>query len=56
MPSFLSLRATSTPCSFIGTQIRVLFLCAGPSEVLASRQIQSAWTPLVVHILPPLMM
>ena len=32
-----------------------LFLCEGPSEVLHSRQIQSAWVPLVIHILEPLM-
>ena len=39
----------------LGMQISDLFLCADPSEVLASRHIQSACVPLVVHILPPLM-
>ncbi len=56
MPAFFSLRATSTPLVFIGTQISVLLRCAEPpSLVLASTQHQSAWVPLVVHILPPLM-
>ena len=55
MPSLSSLRATVTPFAFIGTQISDLFLCSGPSEVLAMRHIQSAWVPLVVHILPPSM-
>jgi len=54
MPAFFSLRATSTPRVFIGTQISDLLRWAEPSEVLASRQIQSACVPLVVHILPPL--
>ena len=40
---------------FIGTMIRLLFLCAAPSEVLASRHIQSACRLLVIHILAPLM-
>jgi hypothetical protein len=55
MPSLSSLRATCTPLVFIGRQISDLLRCAGPSPVLASRHIQSAWVPLVVHILPPLM-
>src|SRR4029077_17621135 len=54
MPSLSSLRATVTPFVFIGTQISDLLRCLGPSPVLASRHIQSAWAPLVVHILPPL--
>ena len=53
-PSFFSFLATTTPFSFMGTTIRDLFLCTGPLEVLASRHIQSAWAPLVVHIFPPL--
>ena len=44
-----------TPLLFIGTQISDLLRWFGPSPVLASRQIQSAWVPLVIHILPPLM-
>ena len=54
MPSLSSFFTTSTPLVFIGRQISDLFLCTGPSPVLASRHIQSAWVPLVVHILPPL--
>src|SRR4029078_12569108 len=55
MPSLSSLRAICTPFVFIGRQISDLFLCTGPSEVLARRHMQSAWVPLVVHILPPLL-
>ena len=55
IPILSSFRATSTPLLFIGTQISDLLRCLGPSPVLASRQIQSALTPLVIHILPPLM-
>ena len=44
------------PGRFIGTMIRLLFLCTGPSLVLASRQHQSACRPLVIHILLPSMM
>ena len=55
MPSLSSFRAMLTPLVFIGTQISDLLRCFGPSPVLASRQIQSAWVPLVIHILPPLM-
>src|ERR1700704_7181552 len=54
MPSLSSLRAISTPLVFIGRQISVLLRWTGPSPVLASRHIQSACVPLVVHILPPL--
>lgn len=43
------------PGRFMGRQMRDLFLCGGPSLVLAKRHIQSACAPLVVHILPPLM-
>jgi hypothetical protein len=42
------------PDAFIGTMISDLFLCGAPSEVLASRQHQSAFMPLVIHILLPL--
>lgn len=42
------------PGRFMGKQMRDLFLCGGPSLVLARRHIQSAWAPLVVHIFPPL--
>lgn len=42
------------PGSFMGRQMSDLFLCGGPSLVLARRHIQSAWVPLVVHIFPPL--
>ena len=45
----------STPLASIGRQMRDLFLWTCPSLVLASKHIQSAWAPLVVHILPPLM-
>ena len=55
MPSLSSLRATVTPFAFIGTQISDLLRCLGPSPVLASRHIQSACAPLVIHILPPSM-
>ena len=54
MPSLSSFFTTCTPLVFIGRQISDLFLCTAPSPVLASRHIQSAWVPLVVHILPPL--
>ena len=54
MPSLSSFLAISRPLVFIGTTISDLFLWAGPSSVLASRHIQSACAPLVVHILPPL--
>ena len=53
MPSFSIRRATVTPLLLIGTQISDLLRCFGPSPVLANRQIQSALTPLVIHILPP---
>ena len=41
-------------CGNSGTTMRLLFLCGGPSPVLASRQHQSACMPLVIHILVPL--
>jgi hypothetical protein len=41
------------PGASIGTTIRLLFRCGGPSEVLASRQHQSACSPLVIHIFVP---
>ena len=31
-----------------------LFLCTGPDPVLANIHIQSAFNPLVIHILEPL--
>src|SRR5438046_7206850 len=36
MPSFFSLRSPCTPGVFIGTMIRLLLRCTGPSDVLAS--------------------
>src|SRR5216684_8787764 len=54
MPSLSSFFTTCTPLVFIGRQISDLFLWAAPSPVLASKHIQSACVPLVVHILPPL--
>ncbi|CAN7976581.1 unnamed protein product, partial [Ixodes persulcatus] len=57
-PIFLMLRATApshSPGVFRGRQMSDLVLWGGPSRrVLASRHIQSAWQPLVIHILPPL--
>jgi hypothetical protein len=38
------------PGASIGTTIRLLFLCEGPSDVFASRQHQSAIKPFVIHI------
>ena len=55
MPILRIFFALTTPLVFIGTQISVLFLCAAPSEVLASRHIQSACRLLVIHIFAPLM-
>ena len=55
MPILRIFFALVTPGVFIGTMIRLLFLCAAPSEVLASRHIQSACRLLVIHILAPLM-
>jgi len=43
------------PGRFIGRHMRDLFRWGGPSLVFASRHIQSAWHPDVVHILPPFM-
>jgi hypothetical protein len=55
IPILRILLARSTPGVFIGTMIRLLFLCAAPSDVFASTHIQSACSELVIHILPPLM-
>ncbi len=55
MPSLRSFLAMVTPLLLRGTQMSDLFLCTWPSPVLASMHIQSAWVPLVIHILPPLM-
>lgn len=46
----------SLPGRFIGRHMRDLFRWGCPSLVFASRHIQSAWHPDVVHILPPFMM
>src|SRR5579871_3941827 len=54
MPSLLSFFTIEMPLVSIGTTISDLFLWTCPSPVLASRHIQSACAPLVVHILPPL--
>ena len=56
MPILRIFWAMVMPGVFIGTTIRLLFVCAAPSEVLASRHIQSACRLLVIHILAPLMM
>lgn len=63
MPILRSFCATSMPLvslpfgpSRMGTMIRLLFLCTGPSPVLTSMHIQSAWMLLVIHIFWPLMM
>ena len=53
MPILSILRATVKPLADIGTQLRDLLRCGAPSRVLARRQIQSAWAPLVIHILLP---
>ena len=37
-----------------GTMMSDLFMCTGPSPVLASTQNQSAWVALVIHIFEPL--
>ncbi len=41
------------PFASIGTAISDLFWWTAPSDVLASRQHQSAFMPLVIHILVP---
>ena len=41
------------PFASIGTAISDLFLCGWSSDVLARRQHQSAFMPLVIHILVP---
>lgn len=55
MPSLAKRGATVMPGRSMGTQMRDLFSWMAPSPVFASKQIQSACVPLVVHILPPLM-
>ncbi len=42
------------PGASIGTTMSDLLRCGAPSEVLASRQHQSALRPLVIHIFEPL--
>ena len=54
MPSLEKRGATVTPGATMGTHIMDLFSWIPPSPVFASRHIQSAWVPFVVHILPPL--
>ena len=54
MPIFL-IFCVVMPLASIGTMISDLLLCTGPSDVLASRQHQSACMALVIHILLPLM-
>ena len=56
MPILRIFLPTDTPLVFIGTMMSDLLRCAGSSEVLASRHIQSACRLLVIHILLPLMM
>ena len=55
MPSLLSF---FTICDALGLHRhddqRLVLVRPAPSPVLASRHIQSACAPLVVHILPPL--
>ncbi|MCY1345305.1 hypothetical protein D9M69_313640 [compost metagenome] len=59
MPNFLIFctltPGRSLPFSRSGTMTIDLLRWPVPSEVLHSRQIQSAWVPLVIHILLPLM-
>jgi hypothetical protein len=43
------------PLAVLGTTMSDLFMCGLPSDVLASRQNQSALGALVIHILVPLM-
>ena len=54
MPAFFSLRAIPNPFVFVGTTISDLFLWPVPPDVFANRQMKSAWTLLVIHILLPL--
>jgi len=42
------------PFKFVGTQISDLFLWDAPCEVFASKHIQSAINPFVIHIFWPL--
>ena len=57
MPSFLILRismpGSSLPPSRSFTTISDLLRCTDPSDVFASRQIQSACSALVIHIFVP---
>ena len=53
--AYLSQLVTAHSNDFIGTMTSDLFLCTSSPVVLHSRHIQSAWTLLVIHILPPLM-
>jgi hypothetical protein len=58
MPIFLNRGCTVMPFESIGTHMSVLLACGPPASladaVFASRHIQSACVPLVVHILLPL--
>jgi hypothetical protein len=54
MPILRIFFATLTPFVFIGRMISVLFLWGAPSEVFASRHIQSACRLFVIHIFAPL--
>ena len=55
IPSLSSRGAIVTPGDFNGTTISDFDLCSGPSLVLASMHIQSAWVPFVIQSLPPSM-
>ena len=55
VPSLSIFLATVIPGVSMGTQMRDLLRCGAPSLVVASRQIQSACAPFVIHILLPLM-
>ncbi len=54
MPILRIFFAFVIPGVFIGTMIRLLFLWLAPSEVFASRHIQSACRLFVIHIFAPL--
>ena len=54
MPSFSSLRETSTPCRSVGTTTSDIPFAPPSSEVRTSRHSQSAWVPLVMYSLDPL--
>ncbi len=53
MPSFSSGSPMATPGRLVGTTISDLLEWTEPSPVLASRQSQSAWVALVIHIFWP---